>query len=53
MVVKGPMGYKFLAAAGNKEEAQAWAAAWKKRNGKSVKVKKLGYRNYGIFGYAY
>ena len=49
MVTKGPFGYEFVAASGNKEEATAWAAAYKKRTGKAVKVRKLGYRNYGIF----
>ena len=53
MVTKAPFGYsKFLASAGNKEEAVAWAEAWKKTHHKAVKVKKLGYRNYGIFAYS-
>jgi hypothetical protein len=49
MVVKGPTGYEFWAACGSKEEAQRTAKARQKQTGKKHKVKKLGYRNYGIF----
>jgi hypothetical protein len=49
MVTKGPTGYEFWAACGNKEEAQKTAKARSKLIGKKCKVKKLGYRNYGIF----
>jgi hypothetical protein len=49
MVVKGPTGYVFWAASGSKEEARKAAAARGKMLGKKTKVKKLGYRNYGIF----
>ena len=49
MVTKGPTGYVFWAAAGNKEEAHKAAKARQQHTGKKCKVKKLGYRNYGIF----
>lgn len=53
MVIKAPTGYEFWAACGNKEEAQKTAKARSKYTGKKTKVKKLGYRNYGVFDSKY
>jgi len=53
MVVKAPIGYEFWAACGSKEAAQKTAKARSKVTGKKAKVKKLGYRNYGVFDSKY
>lgn len=53
MVVKSPTGYEFFGACGSKEEAQKTAQARSKHTGKKTKVKKLGYRNYGVFDSKY
>jgi hypothetical protein len=49
MVIKAPIGYEFWAASGSKEEAKKASEARSKHTGKKCKIKKLGYRNYGIF----
>lgn len=53
MVIKGPTGYEFWAACGSKEAAQKTAKARSKYTGKKTKVRKLGYRNYGVFDSKY
>lgn len=51
--MKAPIGYEFWAACGSKEAAQKTAKARSKVTGKKAKVKKLGYRNYGVFDSKY
>jgi len=53
-MVSIPTGYEVFMKAGNKEEAYKIVLALKKENPrKKYKVKKLGYREYGVLRYKY